>query len=228
MATGSLAPEAWLTPLDDNGNIVPGGKLQFYDAGTVTPRAVYTDYALTVPHANPVVLDAAGRAVVYLEARTYKIVFQTAAGVTIKTVDNVPSTALVLSGLGEIATLGGDPNYQVTNTSYPSGAGGETIHKGSLIVNIDSAILASGGTFRLEAMLRGEDGGTITIGLVNLSDGAPDTALVEISSSSTTGARAQSGAITFPAGGAAKNLAYKSKVNTGAGYAWGARWVRTA
>lgn len=228
MATGSLAPEAVLQPLSDAGLIVPGGKLQFYDAGTVTPRAVFTDITLLVAHPNPVILDAAGRATIYLEARTYKIVFMTAAGATIWTRDNVPSTALVLSGLGEIASLGGDPDHQVTVTSYPSGTTGDTIHKGSRILNLDSANLASGGTFRLEAMLRGEDGGTATLGLMNLTDGAPDTALVEISSSSTVGARQQSGAITFPAGGAAKNYAIKVKVNAGAGYAYGLTLVRTA
>jgi hypothetical protein len=228
MATGTLAPSPVWQPLDDDGVIVPLGKLYFYEAGTVTPATVYQDADMQVAHANPVVLDTAGRATIYLPAASFKVIFKTAADATLWTVDPVASTALVQSGLGEIATLGGDPNAQVTVTSYPSGTGGETIHKGSMILSIDSAILASGGTFRLEAMLRGEEAGTITLALVNLSDGSPDTALVEISSSSTTGARQQSAAITMPAGGSAKNLALKAKVNTGAGYAWGARLVRTA
>lgn len=228
MATGSLAPLPVLQPLSDLGAIVPGGKLTFYDAGTSTPRAVYTDIGLLTPAANPVVLDAAGRCTVYLEARTYKIRFTTSADVLIWEKDNVPSTSIVTSGLGEIAFLGGDPNAPVTVTSYPSGTGGETLHPGSRILNQDSANLASGGTFRLEAMLKGETAGTVTLALVNLSDGAPDTALVEISSSSTTGARVQSGAITFPAGGAAKNFALKSKTTAGAGYAWSAVLARTA
>jgi hypothetical protein len=228
MATGSLAPSPILQPLSDAGAIIPGGLLDFFEPGTTTPKTVYQDSTLLTPHANPVVLDAAGRAVIYLDAASYKVRLRSAAGATIWTVDPLPSTALVQSGLGELATFGGDPSHQVTATSYPSGTGGDTIHRGTRILNLDSANLASGGTFRLEGMLRGEDGGTVTVGLVNLTDGSPDTALVEISSSSTTPSRQQSGAITFPGGGAAKNFAIKVKVNSGAGYAHGLTLVRTA
>lgn len=45
----------------DNGRPLSGGKVYTYRAGTTTPRAVYTTSAGTVAHANPIVLDAAGR-----------------------------------------------------------------------------------------------------------------------------------------------------------------------
>jgi len=231
MATATLAPSPNWQPLDDDGQIVPLGQLFFYLTGTLTPVTVYQDAAMGSSHAQPVVLDAAGRATIYLPASSVKVVFKSAVAdgsATIWTADPVASTALVQSGLGELYTLGGDPNSPITVTSYPSGTGGDKIHPGSRTVSIDSAVLASGGTFKLSAMLKGETAGTITLALVNLTDGAPDTPLVTISNSSTTGIRQQSAAITFPAGGAAKDYAIKSLVNAGAGYAWAATLERTA
>ena len=67
-------------------------------------------------------------------------------------------------------------------------------------------------------MLRTE-GGTVTAALVNLTD-APTTALVTISSTSTTGVQVTSGAITFAAPGTAKDYAVKLQVSDGH-YAWG-------
>lgn len=40
----------------------PGGSLTFYDLGTTTPKTTWADFAKTTPNANPVTLDAAGRA----------------------------------------------------------------------------------------------------------------------------------------------------------------------
>lgn len=44
----------------DNGAVVPGALLYFYQTGTSTPQDTYTDLALSVPHDNPVVADANG------------------------------------------------------------------------------------------------------------------------------------------------------------------------
>lgn len=41
---------------------VAGGSLQFYDKGTTTPKATYSDEGLTTPNANPLNLDVSGRA----------------------------------------------------------------------------------------------------------------------------------------------------------------------
>lgn len=127
---------------------------------------------------------------------------------------------------GEIKHFGGDQASPVIATSYPSGATADKLHAGTLIWNVDSALLT--GTYRLEGMLLGVGGITITAGIMNLSDGSPDTALAEISSTSTTGDRQRSSAITFPGGGAGKNYGIKTKVASGAGLAWGFSLVRSA
>lgn len=91
--TGQLMPIPATQFLDNDGNIVPGGKLYSYAAGTTTPQNTYTTAALTVANANPIILDSAGRAVVFLDqSLSYKFVFKTAADVTLWTVDNTAST----------------------------------------------------------------------------------------------------------------------------------------
>lgn len=73
---------------DDNGDPLAAGKLYTYAAGTTTPKATYTTAAGTIPNANPVVLDSAGRAVVFLDG-SYKFRLETAASVLVREVDNV-------------------------------------------------------------------------------------------------------------------------------------------
>lgn len=49
------------TALDDDANPLAGALCYFYQTGTTTPQAVYSDVELTTPHSNPVVADSGGR-----------------------------------------------------------------------------------------------------------------------------------------------------------------------
>lgn len=89
MANGTVMPSPVFTGWDNNGDPLSGGLLYTYEAGTTTPLATYSEVTLTTPNANPVVLDSAGRAVVYLSATSYKFLLKNAAGSTIWTQDNV-------------------------------------------------------------------------------------------------------------------------------------------
>jgi hypothetical protein len=79
--------------LDNNGNPLTGGKLYTYEAGTTTPQAAYTTSAGNVAHANPIILDAAGRVPggeIWLTASLdYKFSLFTSADVLIATWDNI-------------------------------------------------------------------------------------------------------------------------------------------
>lgn len=78
--------------LDANGVPLSGGKLYTFAAGTTTPLATYADASGTVANANPVILDAAGRADVWLQpGLLYKFVLQNSSGVTQYTEDNFPA-----------------------------------------------------------------------------------------------------------------------------------------
>lgn len=80
--TTSLMPEARQRYYNNDGTLAAGCKLYTYAAGTTTPKATYTDSAGLVPHANPIVLDAKGEAVIYWSG-SYKVDLKTAAGVQI-------------------------------------------------------------------------------------------------------------------------------------------------
>ena len=96
---GSLwTPEVQL--FDDTGAPLDGGLIYFYAAGTTTPQNTYPTSALTpgTENSNPVQLDSAGRAAVFLDALAYKVIAKTSAGVTLWTLDNVyPSNYVAAS-----------------------------------------------------------------------------------------------------------------------------------
>lgn len=89
----TVCPPPKFVGLDNSGNPLSSGKLYSYLAGTSTPAATYSDSGLTTPNANPTILDAGGRASVYLSATSYKFVLKSSADATIYTQDNVISSA---------------------------------------------------------------------------------------------------------------------------------------
>jgi hypothetical protein len=92
----TLTPSPYLTALDNSGNIISGACVWTYSAGTTTPVATYTDSALAVANANPIIADSAGRYVAYLvNGASYKFVMENipcsavSHGTTLKSVDNI-------------------------------------------------------------------------------------------------------------------------------------------
>jgi hypothetical protein len=80
---------------DNNGNVLSGGKIYTYEAGTTTPLATYTSSTGVTAHTNPIVLDSAGRVPggeIWNQLQLYKFVLKTSAEVTIATYDNVGSS----------------------------------------------------------------------------------------------------------------------------------------
>ena len=78
---------------DNNGVILSGGKIYTYAAGTTTPQAVYTSASGATPHANPIILDSAGRVpggeIWLTDGLVYKFVIETATAILIGTYDNI-------------------------------------------------------------------------------------------------------------------------------------------
>lgn len=83
MSTGFLSPDPRLRELSDLGLVQAGALLHTYVAGTTsTPLAAYTDAALTIPHANPIVASAGGLfpAIYLTPGVAYKYVLTDALG----------------------------------------------------------------------------------------------------------------------------------------------------
>jgi hypothetical protein len=123
---GTLTPTPFQTVLDDTGVASPGALIYTYTAGTTTAAATYTTAALSVPNANPIVADSAGRYVAYLAAgANMKFVYKTSAGATIRTQDNVlsvPGAAvnLDIQGTVGVAVAAGEVCYLSSGAESPA------------------------------------------------------------------------------------------------------------
>jgi hypothetical protein len=108
---------------DSNGNPLNGGKVFTYDAGTLTPKATYSDNTESTPLANPVILDSAGRTVIW-GTGTYKFIVKDSLDNTIQTTDNVAmysanSGSVIPSanaaGTVDVITADYNPNITLTD-----------------------------------------------------------------------------------------------------------------
>jgi hypothetical protein len=78
---------------DNTGAALAGGLVYTYAAGTTTPLATYTNQGGGTPNANPVVLDSAGRASIWLSSSAYRIIVKTSTGTTLTDDDNISAAA---------------------------------------------------------------------------------------------------------------------------------------
>lgn len=78
------------TFVDASGSPCAGCSLGTFNAGTTTPQATFTDSAGGGTNTNPIVLDAAGGANIWVGPNALKLILKDALGTTIWTVDNIP------------------------------------------------------------------------------------------------------------------------------------------
>lgn len=69
--------------VDDNGKPLTGGQVWTYESGTTTPKATYVDPDGGAKNTNPIILDEAGRANIYLDDGAYRVRVLSADGVLI-------------------------------------------------------------------------------------------------------------------------------------------------
>lgn len=130
--TLSLFAGAGAQFLDDSGNVLTGGKIYTYYAGTTTPLATYTSNTGNTAHTNPIVLNAAGRiATGELWLTTgigYKFVLKDSNDVLIATYDNVPSSSQ--------PPIANDAAYIAYEQGYTVTAGSFVVGKTYLITSV--------------------------------------------------------------------------------------------
>lgn len=88
-----IAPSFARQFFDDSGNPLAGGKVYTFVAGTNTPLATYTDQTEETAHPNPIILDAAGRASIWVSDSYYKFAVYDSDDVLIRTEDGVTAAS---------------------------------------------------------------------------------------------------------------------------------------
>lgn len=108
--------------LDNNGDILSGGKIYTYAAGTTTPAATYTSSSGVSQNSFPIILDSAGRPAeeIWLdEAQTYRFDVADSNDVLIRSYDNIPGINDFATGDIPWANITGTPTtvagYGITN-----------------------------------------------------------------------------------------------------------------
>lgn len=138
--TVAIAPV--LQYFDNAGNPLSGGKLYSFQAGTLTPLATYTDRGGGTGNSNPVILDSAGRADVWLSTNVpYKLRLENAAGDVLDTVDNYYAGA----DPSQLTVAGIVPSTGGTYTGLVSFTGGATFDGTAVqdLATLDSLNIAS-------------------------------------------------------------------------------------
>lgn len=116
---------------DNSGNVLTGGLLYTYLAGTTTPAITYTTSAGNTAQPNPIVLNAAGRVpdsgeIWLTDGVLYKFVLKDSNNVQIATWDNIDginSNFLAYSTQNEIATARqGQTVFTLTTIQYTPAA----------------------------------------------------------------------------------------------------------
>lgn len=103
---GTLAPVVRHQFFTSAGAVCGGCLLNAYAAGTTTRLDTFSDVTLTTPNANPIVLDAAGRATIYLSNNSYRFILTDADAVQIWDADNVSAIPASSANLDVTATAG--------------------------------------------------------------------------------------------------------------------------
>ena len=91
-----LLPAYILRETDNDGKMLSGGRLYFYESGTQVPKATYTTHTLDVPNTNPVILDASGSADIWLGSGAYRVLVTDAYGVQVRD----PIDGVIASNMG--------------------------------------------------------------------------------------------------------------------------------
>ena len=103
-----ISPFVFQQFFDNNGDPLAGGKIYTYEAGTSTDKDTFQDVDGSAANTNPIILDAYGRANIWLGDGAYKFVMKDSNDSLIDTVDDIS---------GEVSSLFGQDFYAVVSNT---------------------------------------------------------------------------------------------------------------
>lgn len=121
----TLLPPGEIQFSDANGNPYAGGKVYFYIPNTSTPKNTYLTASQSVLNSNPVILDAAGRAIIYGDGM-YRQVLKDSVGNLVwdqPTASTQATTGTILWG----STSTGSANTQSINVTGFTATDGQVV-----------------------------------------------------------------------------------------------------
>jgi hypothetical protein len=165
---------------DNNGNVLAGGKLYSYEAGTTTPKTTYTSYSGTIANSNPIILTSAGRIpyeVWLTTGDSYKFVLTDSVGNQIGTWDNIygySSGSLDATTEVQYATAG-QTLFVLTTMAYTPGANTLGVYVDGVNQVVDNAYYETNATS--VTFVSGLHEGA-TVKFINLNIGSTDASVV--------------------------------------------------
>ena len=89
MSKALLFSGDYFQPLDAEGKLIPNGTLEVLNSVDGTYATVYANSEMTVTQPNPVPLDGAGKALIFLEeGNQYDLILKDETGATVRTISN--------------------------------------------------------------------------------------------------------------------------------------------
>lgn len=151
----TLLPNGEQVFLDNNGNPIAGGKVYFYTPNTEVAKNTCTTSACTALNTNPVVLNAAGRAVIYGNGCYRQVVKNSSETTTYwdKTTCDTSTGQNIWAG-----TATGTPNAIILNTSDFSGADGQVVRFVAAFINSGATTINPGSFGNISVVVDGGSG----------------------------------------------------------------------
>ena len=156
-ATAQLLPPPRAVFYDGNGNPLSGGLVHTYVPGGTAPAETWQDSGETTPNAQPIVLDAAGSALIY-GSGDYSFVVTDSSGNNIPAYSGLTQTldvsgpTITLTNITNIATLRANtattPNVYWVDGYYNNADGGEGFF---ILMASDTTSADNGGTILVDA-----------------------------------------------------------------------------
>lgn len=121
--------------LDNSGNVLSGGKIYTYAAGTTTPAVTYTSLSGLTANSNPIILNSAGRVpyeIWLTDGISYKFALKDSNDTLIATYDNlsgINSQFVPYTGQQEIQTAtAGQTVFNLTTFKYITGTNNISVY----------------------------------------------------------------------------------------------------